>query len=112
MTGRAFLNVETSLTGRRWIGPSAEEDRLAEAMAQQTHLPLALCHTLVKRGIPPDEAAAYLQPALRDLLPDPLTLRDMGPAAAIGACDRVPQSTQMISRCLSASACIAGTFGP
>lgn len=82
MTARAFLNVETSLTGRRWIGPSAEEDRLAEAMAQQTHLPLALCHTLVKRGVPPDEAAAYLQPALRDLLPDPLTLRDMGAAAA------------------------------
>ena len=82
MTARAFLNVETSLTGRRWIGPSSEEDRLAEAMAQQTHLPPALCHTLVKRGVSPDEAAAYLQPALRDLLPDPLTLRDMGAAAA------------------------------
>ena len=82
MTARAFLNVETSLTGRRWIGPSAEEDRLAEAMAQQTRLPQALCHTLVKRGVGPAEAAAYLAPALRDLLPDPLTLRDMGQAAA------------------------------
>jgi single-stranded-DNA-specific exonuclease len=82
MTPRAFLNVDASLTGRRWIGPTAEEDRLAEAMAQQTRLPLALCHTLVKRGVAPDEAAAYLAPALRDLLPDPLTLRDMGPAAA------------------------------
>jgi len=34
MTERAFLNVETSLTGRRWVGPSLEEDRLAGAMAQ------------------------------------------------------------------------------
>ena len=48
---RAFLNVETSLTGRRWIGPTAEEDRLAEAMAQATRLPLAVCLTLAKRGV-------------------------------------------------------------
>lgn len=82
MTARAFLNVEASLSGRRWMGPSAEEDRLAEAMAQVTRLPLALCHTLVKRGVAPEDCAAYLAPALRDLLPDPLTLRDMGPAAA------------------------------
>ncbi|MBC2834009.1 single-stranded-DNA-specific exonuclease RecJ [Paragemmobacter straminiformis] len=82
MTQRAFLNVEASLTGRRWVGPTAEEGRLAEAMAQVTRLPLALCHTLVKRGVAPAEAAAYLAPALRDLLPDPLALRDMGPAAA------------------------------
>lgn len=82
MTGRAFLDVDASLTGRRWIGPTAEEDRLAEAMAQQTRLPLALCHTLVRRGVAPQDAAAFLSPALRDLLPDPLSLRDMGPAAA------------------------------
>ena len=82
MTGRAFLDVDASLTGRRWVGPTAEEDRLAEAMAQQTRLPLALCHTLVRRGVAPQDAASFLAPALRDLLPDPLTLRDMGPAAA------------------------------
>lgn len=79
---RAFLNVESSLTGRRWVGPSADEDRLAEAMAQQTRLPLALAHVLVKRGITPADAAGYLAPALRDLLPDPLILRDMDRAAA------------------------------
>lgn len=77
----AFLNVESSLTGRRWTGPTEAEMRLAEAMTQATRLPLALCQTLVRRGIAPDEAAAFLSPALRDLLPDPLTLRDMGPAA-------------------------------
>ena len=47
MTGpapdRAFLGVEASLTGRRWIGPTGEEDRLSEAMAQITRLPLPLC---------------------------------------------------------------------
>ena len=77
----AFLNVEHSLTGRRWIGPSAEEDRLAEAMAQATALPLPLCRILVKRGVPADGAAAFLAPRLKDLLPDPLVLKDMALAA-------------------------------
>jgi single-stranded-DNA-specific exonuclease len=76
-----FLNVESSLTGRRWAGPSPEAARLAEAMAQLTRLPPALCQTLVARGVLPEAAEAYLAPALRDLLPDPLTLRDMAKAA-------------------------------
>lgn len=79
---RAFLNVETSLTGRRWVGPDEGAVRLAEAMGQATRLPLALCHTLVRRGVTAEEAPGFLAPALRDLLPDPLTLRDMGLAAA------------------------------
>jgi single-stranded-DNA-specific exonuclease len=81
MNMRSFLSVEQSVTGRRWVGPSPEEDRLAEAMQQVTRLPLALCVTLVRRGVQPDEAVRYLAPALRDLLPDPMRLRDMGPAA-------------------------------
>jgi single-stranded-DNA-specific exonuclease len=82
MTQRAFLSVETSLTNRRWIGPAPEAERLAEAMAQITKLPLALCATLVARGVTPQDAPAFLAPQLRDLLPDPLKLKDMGSAAA------------------------------
>lgn len=82
MTQRAFLSVETSLTGRRWLGPNAEAERLAEAMAQITRLPLALCATLVTRGVAPQDAAAFLAPQLRDLLPDPLRMKDTGRAAA------------------------------
>jgi single-stranded-DNA-specific exonuclease len=78
----AFLDVTTSLTGRRWTGPDAAQDRLAEGMAQQTRLPLPLCRILAARGVTPEEAPAFLAPALRDLLPDPLTLKDMAPAAA------------------------------
>ena len=82
MTTRAFLDVTTSLTGRRWQGPTPEADRLAEAMLQSTRLPLALCHILVARNVAAPDAAAYLAPALRDLMPDPATLRDMTRAAA------------------------------
>lgn len=89
-----FLNVAASLTGRRWTGPTAEADRLAEAMAQQTRLPLPLCRILAARGVAPEAAPAFLAPSLRDLLPDPLTLKDMGPAAdrllrAVAARERI-----------------------
>jgi single-stranded-DNA-specific exonuclease len=78
----AFLNVEASLTGRRWLGPLPEAERLAEAMAQITKLPLPLCATLVARGVTPADAPAFLAPQLRDLLPDPATLLDMTRAAS------------------------------
>ncbi|TDT76938.1 exonuclease RecJ [Litoreibacter halocynthiae] len=78
---QAFLGVETSLTGRRWVGLSVEQDRHAEAMAQQTELPRPLCATLARLGVPVDAAERYLNPALRDLLPDPSVLKDMDIAA-------------------------------
>jgi single-stranded-DNA-specific exonuclease len=78
----AFLGVTASLTGRRWTGPGVEEDRAAEAMLQATTLPPALCRTLARRGVPSQEAAMFLAPTLRDLLPDPASLRDMTKAAA------------------------------
>ena len=78
----SFLSVDHSLTGRRWVGPSAEADRLAEAMAQSTRLPLPLARILVARGVAPEEAAGFLEPTLREMLPDPRSLRDMERAAA------------------------------
>ncbi|MEM8537199.1 MAG: single-stranded-DNA-specific exonuclease RecJ, partial [Pseudomonadota bacterium] len=78
----AFLNVARSLTGRRWVGPTVTEDRAAEALTQQTGLPQALCRVLAGRGVTANVAAAYLSPKLRDLLPDPSALHDMGLATA------------------------------
>ena len=77
----AFLGVAESLTGRRWVGLSPDEDRLAEAIAQGARLPVPVANVLARRGVPPEAASAFLAPALRDLLPDPMSLRDMGPAA-------------------------------
>ncbi len=77
-----FLNVSSSLTGRRWVGPDVETDRATEAMTQATGLPRALCQVLARRGVPAGEAAAFLTPQLRDLLPDPRGLKDMQKAAA------------------------------
>ena len=78
---RDFLNVSSSLTGRRWVGPSIEMDRAAEALEQDTTLPRALCQILARRQVPAGEAEQFLAPALRDLLPDPRSLKDMEIAA-------------------------------
>ena len=78
----AFLDVAASVTGRRWVGPSEQDDRLGQAIAQATGLPEIVGRILARRGVPPAEAAAYLAPALRDLMPDPSRLRDMDRAAA------------------------------
>ena len=77
----AFLGVEASITGRRWTGPGPETLRMAEAMAQGTGLPDPVCGVLASRGVEPCDASAYLAPKLRDLLPDPRTLRDVERAA-------------------------------
>jgi single-stranded-DNA-specific exonuclease len=77
----AFLDVETSLTGRRWVGPTIEQERLAEALRQQAGQPPAVAQVLARRGVTPEAAESFLAPALRDLLPDPMSLRDMAPAA-------------------------------
>ncbi|MGN7868716.1 single-stranded-DNA-specific exonuclease RecJ [Paracoccus sp. 22332] len=77
----AFLGIERSLTNRRWVGPDAETDRLAEGLAQRTGLPLPVARILAERGVEAEGAEGFLTPRLRDLLPDPLSLRDMGIAA-------------------------------
>ncbi|MGH1464924.1 MAG: single-stranded-DNA-specific exonuclease RecJ [Cognatishimia sp.] len=79
---RDFLNVSNSLTGRRWVGPSIDLDRAAELLEQETTLPRPLCQVLARRGVSAQEAERFLAPALRDLLPDPRSLKDMQTAAA------------------------------
>ncbi|WP_171237339.1 single-stranded-DNA-specific exonuclease RecJ [Ruegeria sp. HKCCA5763] len=77
----SFLGVEQSLTGRRWVGPSAEVERASEMMAQQTDLPRAVCQVLARRGVPVMEARGFLDPKLKELLPDPRAMKDMEVAA-------------------------------
>ena len=69
--------VERSLTGRRWVGLDIEVARQAEAMAQATGLPAPICNVLARRAVRPEEAADFLAPTLKNLLPDPRSLRDM-----------------------------------
>lgn len=78
----SFLGVETSLTGRRWLGLGIDLERAAEHMVQQTGLPAPLCQVLARRGVPAHEATGFLTPQLKELLPDPRSMKDMEVAAS------------------------------
>lgn len=77
----AFLNVERSFGGKRWR-PRLNDERAALAIAQHLGVPDVLGRVLAARGVGIDEAEAFLDPKLRDLLPDPSHLLDMDKAVA------------------------------
>ncbi|PIE07575.1 MAG: single-stranded-DNA-specific exonuclease RecJ [Rhodobacterales bacterium] len=86
----AFLDVDASLTGRRWTGPGVEMARQAEALTQAADLPAPVAAVLARRGVAAADVPGFLAPTLRDTLPDPRRLRDMETAAArvLAAVDR------------------------
>ena len=74
------LGVSSSLCGRRWLWRTGEE-RVAAGIAQRLAIPEIVSRLLAARGVGIDEAADFLEPTLRVLLPDPSTLADMDRAA-------------------------------
>ncbi len=54
---------------------------MAEAIQQTTGLADATTRILAARGVAPENAAAFLTPKLRDLMPDPRSLKDLETAA-------------------------------
>ena len=72
--------VERGLSGRRWIWRTGE-DRIAFGIAQRLEVPEIVGRLLAARGIGIEAAAAFLEPTLRALLPDPSLLIDMDAAA-------------------------------
>lgn len=77
----SYLGVAASLTGRRWVGPTDDVERLAQTLMQRADVEPAVAAILARRGVQPEAVASFLAPALRDLLPDPMSLKDMEPAA-------------------------------
>ena len=76
----AFLGVESSLEGKKWLMQDVN-DRLALAMAQRLQLPELVTRVMAARGVTLDHAKEFLNPTLRDLLPDPSNFIDMDRAA-------------------------------
>ena len=79
--GDSVLGVVQSACGRRWRwrgGDAQAGQQLAERLA----LPEIVARLLAQRGVDLDHAPGFLQPRLRDQLPNPSHLRDMDAAAA------------------------------
>ncbi|MBP1887030.1 single-stranded-DNA-specific exonuclease RecJ [Sinorhizobium mexicanum] len=79
---RAFLGVERSVSGQRWVSrlDQAGQNR-ALAISQVHGYSEMIARVLAGRGVALDDAAAFLDPTLRALMPDPDTLTDCRKAA-------------------------------
>jgi len=79
---RYFLDVRSSATGLSWqhrLDPAQELGALA--IAQKHGTPDLVARVLAGRGVSAETAARFLDPTIRDLLPDPASLTDMERAA-------------------------------
>jgi single-stranded-DNA-specific exonuclease len=80
--GGFFLGVERSACGRAWRERLDERaGQRALAMTQRHGVPDLLARIFAGRGVEVDEVSSYLDPTLKQLLPDPHVLADMEPAA-------------------------------
>ena len=76
-----FLGVEHSFAGRPWRARlDAAGEARALAISQITGQGELMARVLAARGVGLEEVDSYLEPTLRDLMPDPLTMVDMGAA--------------------------------
>jgi single-stranded-DNA-specific exonuclease len=74
-----FLGVERSFLGKRWE-ERLGDPRAALMLSQRLGLPEMVGRVLAARGVGPDQAERFLDPRLRDYLPDPSRLKDMDAA--------------------------------
>ncbi len=76
----SFLGVSQSLTNKQWLERPVDE-RLALTLSQRLKVPDVVGRVLAARGIGLEEADSFLNPTLREHLPDPSRLKDMDIAA-------------------------------
>jgi single-stranded-DNA-specific exonuclease len=75
----AAFGVARSFTGRRWLLKTVDEAVERELLREISPV---LSRLLALRGVTLGEAARYLTPKLKDLLPEPNSLKDMEAAVA------------------------------
>ncbi len=71
---------QKSLSGCLWKAMPYDE-RQAEVISQNCHIPLLLASIMSARGLSADSAEAYIVPKLQNLMPNPSVLKDMDKAA-------------------------------
>ena len=73
-----FLDIEASALGRPWRPRLDDAGELrALAIAQVGGQDELIARVLAGRGVVPETVERYLDPTLRDLMPDPFVMRDM-----------------------------------
>ena len=90
---RAFLGVEHSASGQRWMSRTDQAGQNRALAISQLHgIPELVARVLAGRGVEAADAEAYLDPTIKNLMPDPSVLTDMGAAAVDGEPAALPQA--------------------
>ena len=81
-TERFFLGIKQSATGQKWVDRlGLREANTALAIAQHHGITDLVARVLAGRGVSVEGAPEFVDPTLRNLMPDPATLTDMDNAA-------------------------------
>ena len=87
MGGDAFLGINKSQSGARWVkAPSLltdrDQDRFAAALKDVfDDLPLPVARIMAGMGLTVETVSCYVEPKIRDLLPNPSRFKDLDKAA-------------------------------
>ena len=87
MAGDALLGITNSTSGASWIDApthlsDCERDRLAAALTNMfDDLPLPLARIMAGMGLNDETVSSYIEPKIRDLMPNPSRFQDMDKAA-------------------------------
>jgi single-stranded-DNA-specific exonuclease len=80
---RYFLDVRKSATGLAWEHRlDRRQENVALAIAQRHGITDLVARVLAARGVSEDAAPGFLEPTIRDLLPDPQSVTDLDKGAA------------------------------
>ncbi len=90
----AVLGVERSVSGRRWRFRLADA-RAGLALAQRLGAPEIVGRVLAARGVATDDAESFLNPTLRETLPDPSRIADLD--VAVGRLVRAIQRGETVA---------------
>ena len=90
----AVLGVERSVSGRRWRFRLADA-RAGLALAQRLGAPEIVGRVLAARGVATDDAESFLNPTLRETLPDPSRIADLD--VAVGRLVRAVQRGETVA---------------
>ena len=77
---KTVLGTEISIGGRRWsqkLNEGIETERLVYTIVQRYDLPEIIARLLVARDVSLEEVNRFLNPKIRDIMPDPSSLMDM-----------------------------------
>ena len=72
-----LFGVERSVSGASWNAPKKAKENLIDLFKQEFDLTGAMSELLVNRNFNIEELSNFFDPKIKNLMPDPLVLKDM-----------------------------------